>query len=374
MPRPSKQHREICHKLVALLEMTQGFELVFLQIAPELQPALEAYAKQHTRVRQWLTIRFTQPIDNLADELRARHLTLDAQTVLSISGLEHSITDAQQPAKLVAQLNLTRDLLPEQFPCPCLFWLPFHATQNFARFAQDIWSWRAGVFYFDAPVSTAANEIEFLEVRTRTFDPQTASEREFQQQIDNLLRLVRHHAKIRQDSDLIASYIRRIEELLPQVKPIPRAGYYSKIGEIYGQQGQQEIAQYYIDVATHIVESQEVQRPEQHAEVPRHIYQALRQQIIEFLISLPNLDDANARRAFIFRAGLDPMLQMQLNVDGSLAHFATLLVHTLISYGRLRDGRHALVALLETAKDFVGAERRAYGDLLIREVKKELNV
>ena len=95
---------------------------------------------------------------------------------------------------------------------------------------------------------------------------------------------------------------------------------------------------------------------------------SLHNKIVEFLVSIPNLHDSRAQRAFINSAGLDRQLQDQINVAGPPAQFFHLLVPLLIAYGRLEDGRNALVAVLETAQNYVGTDRKAYCDGLIGEL------
>lgn len=90
------------------------------------------------------------------------------------------------------------------------------------------------------------------------------------------------------------------------------------------------------------------------------------------MTSIPNINETNALRALLYNAGLDQQLQSQLNVEQPSAQFFQLLVPTLNAYGTLEDGRNALKAVLESAKDSVGQELRAYCDTLIQEVEKIL--
>ena len=96
----------------------------------------------------------------------------------------------------------------------------------------------------------------------------------------------------------------------------------------------------------------------------------LTQKIAEFLISLPNIHDGNTQRALIYSAGLDARLQNQLCIAVPPAQFVQLLVSTLSDYGMLEDGRHALEAILEAAKQYVGRVHRVYCDELITELKE----
>lgn len=92
-------------------------------------------------------------------------------------------------------------------------------------------------------------------------------------------------------------------------------------------------------------------------------------EIVEFLASLPNIHDKGERRALIYSAGLDKELEAQLEFDGPTAQFCQLLVNTLERYGTLKDRRSALIALLETVKDRVGLEGKAYCDELLQQVQ-----
>ncbi|MCP4403903.1 MAG: hypothetical protein GY801_42180 [bacterium] len=93
----------------------------------------------------------------------------------------------------------------------------------------------------------------------------------------------------------------------------------------------------------------------------------LNKKIVEFLTSIPNSYDSNAQRALMLNAGLDPQLQNQIHFGGPPAQFFQLLLATLVSYGRLQDGRDALEAVLETAKSSVGRDKQDDCDRLLRE-------
>jgi hypothetical protein len=101
---------------------------------------------------------------------------------------------------------------------------------------------------------------------------------------------------------------------------------------------------------------------------------ALHKKIVEFLISIPNVHDSNTQRALIYSAGLDTQLQNQINFVGPPAQFFPLLVSILRSYGKLEDGRNALEAVLESAKSYVGQDRRDYCDTLIQELRVVSNL
>lgn len=107
---------------------------------------------------------------------------------------------------------------------------------------------------------------------------------------------------------------------------------------------------------------QPVQREET---LPADFYQT----IVDFLNSLPNINEKQTRRALIEMAGFSKALKHQLNCDEPPATFSPLLVSTLSAYGDLPDGQHALVALLEAAKQYVGQEKQTLCEKFIQQFK-----
>ena len=102
----------------------------------------------------------------------------------------------------------------------------------------------------------------------------------------------------------------------------------------------------------------------------RRVSVELRRKIVDFLTNLPNIDTITMRRTLILQAGLDEQLQTQLVFDGQAAQFVPILVETLIKYGHLNDGRHALEAVLQVAQEFVGQDKRRYCEMLIQELQR----
>lgn len=95
----------------------------------------------------------------------------------------------------------------------------------------------------------------------------------------------------------------------------------------------------------------------------------LNKKMVEFLTSLPNVHDTLGQLAFISNAGFDESLQKQILFPGSSAQFFKLLIHTLIDYGYLEDGRDPLEALLWAAKELVGQDKQQTCKALIAEWK-----
>lgn len=101
---------------------------------------------------------------------------------------------------------------------------------------------------------------------------------------------------------------------------------------------------------------------------PMELTVALRRQIIELFLSIPDVYNPGKPQALIQSANLDSQLLNQISFAGAPGQFFNLLLPILMQYGRLNDGRHALQAVLEAAKEFVGPERKALCNNLIREL------
>lgn len=100
----------------------------------------------------------------------------------------------------------------------------------------------------------------------------------------------------------------------------------------------------------------------------------LRQQIVEFLLTLPNLHNSEMQQALIFSASLDPQLESQIQANGlPPGQFVSGLVSTLLRYGKLHDGRAAIEAILQAAKQYVSQEKQAHCDWLIQALQSQSN-
>ncbi len=265
----TSRHKQTCHEILTLLEMTEGFELLFIECNPPiLQQELEQYLEAQNTNFRWIKIRLEHAIENLREELLEQQLQLDAHTVLSVSGLEHSIHTDQETAPVVARLNVARDILPGQFPCPLLLWLPRYALQHVARFAPDLWSWRAHVFYVEAPEGAAQprqllrngapadsyskafkeGEIAFLTPIVEAFDPTTASRQELKKHAENVFQLAQYHYRLSHFNEAL-SLFKRAETCYQQLEDQARlADCYNNIGLIHNNKGDWDLAlDYYLN-------------------------------------------------------------------------------------------------------------------------------
>ncbi len=120
--------------------------------------------------------------------------------------------------------------------------------------------------------------------------------------------------------------------------------------------------------SANVAQAQSVNQPPDGSEKPQ-LPVTLQNKIIEFLASVPGIHDSSAQQAFIYSAGLDTQLQRQISFGGAPAQFFKLLVQIAWDYGKLRDGRDALEAVLETTKGSVGGDRRRYCDSLIEKLR-----
>ncbi len=98
-------------------------------------------------------------------------------------------------------------------------------------------------------------------------------------------------------------------------------------------------------------------------------FHTLKNKIIEFLKSLPTIGGRNGRYALVYRASLDKQLINTINFDEVTNIFCVLFVHNLFEYGTLEDGRVAIVAVLEAAKDFISPTAKEKCNDLIRDYR-----
>lgn len=96
----------------------------------------------------------------------------------------------------------------------------------------------------------------------------------------------------------------------------------------------------------------------------------LQEKIVDFLISLPNIYDSESQRAFIYCIGLDRQLQDQIIFGKPPAQFVPLLVSTCLDYGKLHNGKYALIAVLESTKRYIGQDKKICADALMNEFRK----
>lgn len=99
----------------------------------------------------------------------------------------------------------------------------------------------------------------------------------------------------------------------------------------------------------------------------------LQQKIIDFLLSHLSIHDADSQRAFVYNIGLDTELQNQIPFGKPKVEFVPILVSTLFKYGKLQDRRHAIEAMLDVAKSYVGHDQKTYcDDILLQELRISL--
>lgn len=98
----------------------------------------------------------------------------------------------------------------------------------------------------------------------------------------------------------------------------------------------------------------------------------LNEKITDFLMFLPNIHDADSQRALIYRAGLDKEIEISLSVGKPPIQFIPLLITTLTNYGKQKDGRYGIEAILEAAKQYIGQEKQQYCEELLQEFRNEI--
>ena len=91
--------------------------------------------------------------------------------------------------------------------------------------------------------------------------------------------------------------------------------------------------------------------------------------IMRILENVPDINENETRKALIKLAGLDQSLKNQIQIGGTVTQFLPNFVNTLEQFGTMDDGRLPLVAVLQAAKDLMGAEWKRECDVLLRELQ-----
>jgi tetratricopeptide (TPR) repeat protein len=138
--------------LANMLRRAQGLTLAFVQCnQPSERRSLVSQLRQLLGDYRIAEVEFTEPIENLLDELVPRLSEYNDARALFVYGLERSIRSDQDFSPVVANLNISRNLFPRHISYPIVLWLPAYAIAAVMRGAPDFFSWRSAVFQFPSP-------------------------------------------------------------------------------------------------------------------------------------------------------------------------------------------------------------------------------
>ena len=90
-----------------------------------------------------------------------------------------------------------------------------------------------------------------------------------------------------------------------------------------------------------------------------------RQELTDFLTTLPSISQQNGRSAFLINAGLDERLKQQILIEQAPAHFVPHLIDAACKFGASDGARHPLEMMLDAAKIGIGQDRRQQADEMI---------
>lgn len=93
----------------------------------------------------------------------------------------------------------------------------------------------------------------------------------------------------------------------------------------------------------------------------------LYRKIVDFLITVPQLDNRAGRKAVLLYAGLGKLIS-SIDLAGNTKQFVSILIDTLYKYGIFYDNKNALIVFLEGIKDSVGKDRKETLDYFIKEL------
>ena len=96
----------------------------------------------------------------------------------------------------------------------------------------------------------------------------------------------------------------------------------------------------------------------------------LNERIVKFLTDIPGIQAQAAQQAFVAGLRFDARLQGQISANCPPLQFFKTLVPLLTGYGQLDDGRDPLEAALQGAKEYLGKDRQADCDMLIKKLRQ----
>lgn len=300
----SPDNAEALGRMVRALDLAEGFALFFARCnSPALRSNLILTATQQLAALgvEAVEVVFEDEPADVRQRLRAALQAVDEEATLPLAvsplhlsvaaeppasytlglkravfvvGLELGIPYNEPNSRILAELNLGRDLFPRDAPHPLVFWLPDYALTAVARHAPDFWAWRSGVFEFETDTAGSSAAFEQLvqpDRSWRAFANLTSQARLLRRrQLESLLddyrdlpdepRMMRERGKILADlGDLCAAsqdygesirYYQQALELIRQVGD--RAGearLLNNIGLVYDALGDQRQALDYFEQA-----------------------------------------------------------------------------------------------------------------------------
>ncbi len=96
-----------------------------------------------------VSIELPAPVGHLAIAEPTSSYAVAEKRAIFVIGLESGIPYDQPNSRILAELNLGRDLFPRDVPCSLVIWLPDYAVTAVTRHSPDFWAWRSGVFEFE---------------------------------------------------------------------------------------------------------------------------------------------------------------------------------------------------------------------------------
>ncbi len=94
----------------------------------------------------------------------------------------------------------------------------------------------------------------------------------------------------------------------------------------------------------------------------------LKNNIVDFLKSVPDISEKNRRYALVYKASLDSQLIGMVNFDEVTGKFCESFVYKLLAYEKPKNKKNPVLATLEAAKDFVDPAKKEYCETLIQEL------
>ncbi len=98
---------------------------------------------------------------------------------LFVVGLDRSLPSSEKDHPILSALSASRELWPQTFRCPVVFWLPEYAVTLLATEGRDFWAWRSHQFDFVSELASPAQAIVHDRASTEVSQDLDADRKQF---------------------------------------------------------------------------------------------------------------------------------------------------------------------------------------------------
>jgi tetratricopeptide (TPR) repeat protein len=186
-------------ELVAFADVAEGFTLAIAEVNFASDGDLLVQALQNheiTQEVQFMVLDFSEQstfslLEALTTTLEETELAPHRKLVLLVRGLATAVGVKGDYPNFLNELNYNRDQLAKRVPHPLVLFLPDYAVNRLGQYANDLWTWKSGLFHF----RTTQQMIEATQTQLSQPTALPADSRPVKQErIEQLERLLSEHS------------------------------------------------------------------------------------------------------------------------------------------------------------------------------------